>query len=292
VPAYATKQRIKNAVYRSVGTVATTVGAGRGHTGLRVLLYHKVNGLDDNPGSVPPPLFAEHVESLEGMGFRVVALDDVIASFTRGRPLPPNALLITFDDGYLDNLTNAAPVLARHGYPAVVFVSAGLVGSGVPMPHDERLAAGNPLLDWEGLDAIEQLGVRVESHGVDHVPLSILSEDEARRQIVESRTILEERLGRPVAAYAFVKGSRSHQRPVHGAMVAAAGYEVAFTTVTGSNEGKNQRFFLRRYNVEPYPTRTLELVLRGACDALALKDTELGTSARRAFNSVLRTTSR
>jgi peptidoglycan/xylan/chitin deacetylase (PgdA/CDA1 family) len=132
----------------------------------------------------------------------------------------------------------------------------------------------------------------VESHGVDHVPLASLTDDEARQQVVESRSILEERLGRPVGAYAFVKGSRSHQGRVHGAMLAAAGYEVAFTTVTGSNEGRAERFFLRRYNVEPYPTRTLELVLRGACDAIALKDTELGTSARRAFNTVLRTTSR
>ena len=226
------------------------------------------------------------------MGFRVVSLDDVIASFRRGAPLPPNALLITFDDGYLDNLTNAAPVLARPGYPAVVFASAGLVGSGRPMPHDEQLQVENPLLDWEGLEAIEQLGVRVESHGVDHIALSRLPADEAKRQIVESRRILEQRLGRPVEAYAFVKGSRTHQGPEHAAMLAAAGYQVAFTTVTGSNEAEAEPFFLRRYNVEPYPTRTLELVLRGACDAIALKDTELGTSARKAFNAVLRTASR
>ena len=75
-------------------------------------------------------------------------------------------------------------------------------------------------------------------------------------------------------------------------MLAAAGYQVAFTTVTGSNEAGAEPFSLRRYNVEPYPTRTLELVLRGACDAIALKDTELGTSARKAFNAVLRTASR
>ena len=292
MPAYATKQRIKNAVYRSVGTVGASVGAGRRRTGLRVLLYHKVNALDDNPGSVPPALFADHIESLDGMGFRVVGLDDVVASFRRGLPLPPNALLITFDDGYLDNLTNAAPILARTGYPAVVFASAGLVSSGRSMPHDEELRVQNPLLDWAGLEAIERLGVRVESHGVDHIALSRMSEGEARRQIVESRRILEERLGRPVEAYAFVKGSRGDQGPEHGTMLAAAGYQVAFTTVTGSNEPGAEPFSLRRYNVEPYPTRTLELVLRGACDAIALKDTELGTSARKAFNAVLRTASR
>ena len=292
MPAHITKQRIKNAVYRSVGTVGARVGAGRRSGDLRVLLYHKVNDREGNPGSVPTALFREHMEALEGLGFRVVGPEDVKAFLHRGAPLPPGATLITFDDGYADNLEHAAPVLARLGYPAVVFVPVGHVGSGRPLPHDERLPAANPLLDWDGLAAIEGLGVQVESHGIDHVPLAALAPDEARRQIVESRRELEERLGRPVTVYAFVKGSRSHQGPEHVAMLADAGYELAFTTVTGSISRGANPLLLRRYNVEPYPTGTLELVLRGACDAMALKDSRLGTAGRRAFNSVLRTASR
>jgi peptidoglycan/xylan/chitin deacetylase (PgdA/CDA1 family) len=292
VPAYATKQRIKNSVYRTIGTVGSHVGGGRRRSGLRVLLYHKVNDADGNPGSVPTGLFADHIGSLEGMGYRVVGLDEVVDYVRRGRALPANAVLITFDDGYRDNLENAAPVLSRLGYPAVVFVSVGHVGTERPMPHDERVAAENPLLDWDGLTEIEQHGVRVESHGIDHIALSRLSLDEARRQIVESRSTLEERLGRPVRAYAFVKGSRSDQGSQHVEMLASAGYALGFTTVTGSNGAGANPYLLRRYNVEPYPTRTLELVLSGACDAIALKDSELGTSARKAFNAVLRTSSR
>ena len=292
VPAYATKQRIKNSVYRTIGTVGSHVGAGRRRNGLRVLLYHKVNDVEGNPGAVPTRLFADHVESLEAMGYRVVGLEEIVECFRRGTAPPANAILITFDDGYRDNLENAAPVLSRLGYPAVVFVSVGHVGTERPMPHDERLAVTNPLLDWDGLAEIEQHGVRVESHGIDHVALSRLPLDEARRQIVESRSTLEERLGRPVRAYAFVKGSRADQGPEHAEMLAAAGYAVGFTTVTGSNSTGANPYLLRRYNVEPYPTRTLELVLSGACDAIALKDSEIGTSARKAFNAVLRTASR
>lgn len=292
MPAHVAKQRVKNAVYRSVGEVGARTGARRRHGDLRVLLYHKVNDVAGNPGSVPVSLFAQHVEALEGMGFRAVGLDDVRAFFREGAPLPPGATLITFDDGYADTLEHAAPVLARHGYPAVVFVPVGHVGTDRLLPHDEGLAAPNPLLDWDGLAAIERLGVRVESHGVDHVPLTALPPDAARRQIVASRRVLEERLGRPVTAYAFVKGSRTHQGPEHVAMLAEAGYELAFTTVTGSVSRAADPLLLRRYNVEPYPTATLELVLRGACDAMALKDSRPGTAARRAFNAVLRTASR
>lgn len=292
MPAHLAKQRLKNAVYRSVGGVGALVGARRRRGDLRVLLYHKVNDVAGNPGSVPVSLFAQHVGALEGMGFRVVGLDEVRAFFHAGAALPPGATLITFDDGYLDTLEQAAPVLAQHGYPAVVFVPVGHVGTDRLLPHDEGLAAANPLLDWDGLVALERLGVRVESHGVDHVPLAALPADQARRQIVDSRRVLEERLGRPVSAFAFVKGSRTHQRPEHVAMLAQAGYELAFTTVTGSVSRGAEPLLLRRYNVEPYPPATLELVLRGACDALALKDTRAGTAARRAFNALLRTGSR
>jgi peptidoglycan/xylan/chitin deacetylase (PgdA/CDA1 family) len=226
------------------------------------------------------------------MGYRVVGLEEVVDCFRRDRPLPSDAILITFDDGYRDNLDNAAPVLSRLGYPAVVFVSVGHVGTGRPMPHDDHLPAANPLLDWDGLAEIERHGVRVESHGIDHVALSRLSPDEARRQIAGSRSVLEERLGRPVSAYAFVKGSRADHGPEHAEMLAEAGYALGFTTVTGSNPAGADPYGLRRYNVEPYPTRTLELVLSGACDAMALKDSEIGASARKAFNAVLRTASR
>ncbi len=290
MPAYATKQRVKNAVYLGVGTV------GRLRRpldqSLRVLLYHKVNGVSGNPGSVPTALFAEHMNAIEAEGYRPVSLDDVLAHLGRGAALPPRATLITFDDGYLDNLVGAAPVLSRHGFPAVLFASVGSIGSQVAFPHDERLAVPNPTLDWDDLLEIERLGVRVESHGVRHVPLSSLDDASAERELVDSKRVLEDHLGRAVRAYAYVKGGAGDYARRHGSMLRRAGYEAAFTTVTGSNRTGSDPFALRRYNVEPYPASTLSLVLRGACDVMALKDTRAGTGVRRAFNSVLRTTSR
>ena len=65
-----------------------------------------------------------------------------------------------------------------------------------------------------------------------------------------------------------------------------------FTSVSGANGPSSDRFRLRRYNVEPYPPRTFELVLSGACDLIAAKDTVAGTHARRLFNQVLGTATR
>ena len=109
------------------------------------------------------------------------------------------------------------------------------------------------------------------------------------REIAVSKLKLEERLGRPVRAYAYVKGSEAHFQPVHVSLLQQAGYEVAFTSVSGANGPGADPLRLRRYNVEPYSPRTFELVLAGACDLIAVKDTVTGTHARRLFNQALGT---
>ena len=93
-------------------------------------------------------------------------------------------------------------------------------------------------------------------------------------------------------AFAYVKGSEAHYRPVHLSLLRQAGYDLGFTSVSGANGPASDRFRLRRYNVEPYPPRTFELVLEGACDLISLKDTVAGTHARRALNAALGTSSK
>jgi len=291
------KQLLKNGVYRALGEAATGIGAanGRRERTLRVLMYHKVNDVDGNPVTVAPALFDEQMAQLRELGYRAVSLDDVLAHYLEGAPLPAGAVLITFDDGYLDNLENAVPILERHGYPAVLFVPIGYLEERRPLPHDEHLASRgivNRTLDWAQLAELEASGVRVESHGIGHRPLADLEVDEAAREITLSKLRLEARLGRPVRAFAYVKGSEAHYRPVHLSLLKQAGYDLAFTSISGANGPDTDPLQLHRYNVEPYPPRTFELVLSGACDLIAVKDTVAGTHARRLFNAALGTSSK
>jgi len=240
-------------------------------------------------------LFDEQMSHLRELGYQVVDLDAVLAHYGEGAALPERAVLITFDDGYRDNLVNAAPVLERHGYPAVQFVPIAYVGDGQPLPHERYLAAHgvhNPTVDWDEIRELERHGVRIESHGISHKPLAELEIDEAAREIAISKLKLEERLGRPVRAFSYVKGSEADYKPVHPSLVKQAGYDIAFTAVSGANTPQSDPLQLRRYNVEPYSFRTFELVLAGACDLIAVKDTITGTHARRLFNAALGTTSR
>ncbi|HET7566567.1 MAG TPA: polysaccharide deacetylase family protein [Gaiellaceae bacterium] len=290
------KQTLKNSVYRTIGETANAVRAvnGDGRT-LRVLMYHKVNDLAGNRMSIPTGLFDEQMALLKELGYTVVDLDAVLAHYRERAPLPDGAVLITFDDGYRDNLVNAAPVLHRHGYAAVQFVPIAFVGDRTPLPHEVYLSSHgvhNPTVDWDEIRELESYGVRVESHGISHKPLAELELDEAAREIAISKLRLEERLGRPVRAFSYVKGSEADYKPVHPSLVRQAGYDLAFTAVSGANGPDSDPLQLRRYNVEPYPARTFELVLAGACDLISLKDTVTGTHARRLFNAVLGTSSR
>jgi peptidoglycan/xylan/chitin deacetylase (PgdA/CDA1 family) len=290
------KQLLKNGVYRAIGETVTGVGLdGEADRTLRVLMYHKVNDLWPNPTTVPTTVFVEQMELLGELGYTPVSLEAVRDHYLEGRALPPGAVLITFDDGYRDNLENAFPVLRRHGYPAVVFVPIGYLDDGRPLPHEEPLrllGIRNETLSWDELAELEAGGVRIESHGIGHRPVSELEPDEAAREIALSKLRLEARLGREVEAFAFVKGSLADYRPEHASLVQQAGYKLAFTSVSGANGAASDRFRLRRYNIEPYPARTFELVLSGACDLIAVKDTVLGTHARRAFNAALGTATR
>ena len=290
------KQVLKNGVYRGIGETAVAIGADEnGHRSLRILMYHKVNDVPENPLSMPVSLFDEQMDLLRSLDYTVVNLAAVLDYYADGKPLPPRAVLITFDDGYHDNLDNAARVLSKYGYPAVLFVPVGYLDDRQPLPHEERLAAQgvmNPTLDWDELAEVERNGIRIESHGISHRPLANLEVDEAAREITLSKLRLEERLGRPVRAFSYVKGSEADYRPVHLSLVRQAGYDVAFSAVSGANSADTDPLQLRRYNIEPYPLRTFELVLSGACDLISLKDTVTGTHARRLLNAALGTSTK
>ena len=235
------------------------------------------------------------MELLAELGYVPVSLDEVRDHYVDGAPLPEGAVLITFDDGYRDNLENALPILRRHGYPAVIFVPIGFLEGDRPLPHEEALrrsACATRRSAGTSSRRSRPAGSGLSRTGSGIVPCPSSSRREAAREIALSKLRLEERLGRRVDAYAFVKGSLADYRPEHVSLVQQAGYALGFTSVSGANGPTSDRFRLRRYNVEPYPPRTFELVLSGACDLISVKDTVPGTYARRAFNKVLGTATR
>jgi peptidoglycan/xylan/chitin deacetylase (PgdA/CDA1 family) len=197
--------------------------------------------------------------------YQPVSLAAVRSHFVDGAPLPSRPVLITFDDGYRNAGQNALPVLDRLGVPSVVFVVAGTTERSTWLWHsmveehcrhhpednatkqtlDRRPAeerrrwiqdhvttvprpCDHSLLDWsELLELAKSPLVALGSHCLTHEPLATCDGDEARREIEESKRLLEERLARTVDALAYPHGS--YTQAVLDT-VRRAGYRVAFTT--------------------------------------------------------------
>lgn len=116
---------------------------------LAILRYHAICGPEGYAYASPaicisPDAFDAHLAYLAA-SYNVVSLPDAVKSIRNRRPLPPNAVAITFDDGYADNLA-AARALARYGLTATFYITAGCLADGQPFwPSELRyLVAGIP----------------------------------------------------------------------------------------------------------------------------------------------------
>jgi peptidoglycan/xylan/chitin deacetylase (PgdA/CDA1 family) len=140
-------------VVRGLGAVTSPGGTG---APLTVLLYHRVLARADemNPEEPLAAGFDTQMALLSRI-FHVLPLDDALARLAEGT-LPARALCITFDDGYLDNLEVALPILQRHGLVATFYVATGLINGG-RMMHDtavetvRRVPSGTVDLEWLAL---------------------------------------------------------------------------------------------------------------------------------------------
>jgi peptidoglycan/xylan/chitin deacetylase (PgdA/CDA1 family) len=134
-----------------------------------ILMYHRVTELANDPHllAVAPEHFGQQLEAIGAIGVPL-RLSELVQALQQGR-VPPRAVAVTFDDGYADNLHNAKPLLARHGVPATVFVTAGQVGRQREFWWDEldrlllqpgvlppvlRLSVSGGMREWR-LDAAE-----------------------------------------------------------------------------------------------------------------------------------------
>jgi peptidoglycan/xylan/chitin deacetylase (PgdA/CDA1 family) len=131
---------VSSALYHSgiLGPVATAVSYVSPSRGFPILTFHRVN--DDHDPFLPAlstAVFAARMAHI-AQHYRVLAVEELVERVRQGTT-PRNALALTFDDGYRDNLTHAAPILARHRLPATIFLATGYIGT-PEVPWFDRVA--------------------------------------------------------------------------------------------------------------------------------------------------------
>jgi peptidoglycan/xylan/chitin deacetylase (PgdA/CDA1 family) len=196
-----------------------------------------------------------------------MSLDQALEAISReedGRPW----IVLTFDDGTRDFLTDAHPVLLRLGLPATLYVNPGRVGM-------------DGFLGWEELRTLSASGVGIGSHGFDHESLGGLDFDGVWQQVYRSRGVLEDRLGVPVTTLAYPFGTVRDFSDLVKGQVRRAGYRAACTSVNGTNRFGTDPFELRRTKIEQGDERIFRRILSGGLDSWAFIDRHLAVLQNR-----------
>lgn len=170
-----------------------------------ILTYHSI----DNSGSVistSPAKFRRHMELLKEAGFRTVSLKEIINHIRNGKSFPGKSFAITFDDGFKNVYHEAFPVLKEYGFTATIFLVAGKCGGKNQWDNH----SGNiPILDvlsWDEIVEMSDNGIDFGAHTMSHPELSVLSIEQAAKEIVDSKSIIQEHLKRAVLFFTYPYG--------------------------------------------------------------------------------------
>ncbi len=170
-----------------------------------ILTYHS---LDESGSviSVAPTVFAEHMRSLSERGFTAVRLDALLDAWDGRGTLPERPVVVTFDDGFANVLEFGAPVLERYGFSATVFLVTDWCGKSSDWPGQGDGIPRLPLLNWDEVQQLVELGWEIAAHTANHVHLPQLAPELAQEELIRSKEALQERLGAPVSSFAYPYG--------------------------------------------------------------------------------------
>ncbi|NEV60632.1 polysaccharide deacetylase family protein [Thiorhodococcus minor] len=202
--------------------------------GISILMYHQVGEFAPmkahRANYCDHRRFAAQMALLDRFGYRVLPLDGALACLRGERPIPPKAVVLTFDDAYDNFADYALPVLQRHGFSATLYAISNWLGRraewfgkdpGRPIPS---------LMSGARLREMRAAGITIGSHSVNHVKLGEVDAATKRRELRDSKAALEDALGEAVEHLCYPFGSFDAETV---GLAAEAGYLSATTCLRG-----------------------------------------------------------
>jgi peptidoglycan/xylan/chitin deacetylase (PgdA/CDA1 family) len=219
-----------------------------------VVSFHRVrDGADASDGLTVDRRTFERYCRFFRRHFRVVSLADLVDGLEAER-CPRRELVITFDDGYLDNFENAAPVLEKLSLPATFFVITRWIGTDVVPFWDEQQGVSHPWMTWDHVRALHRRGFDIGSHTRTHPDLGTLTGAKVAEEIFGSRFELESALGAHVQSFAYPYGGWSHLTEASRSVVKAAGFRCCCSNFGGTIAAGTDPFHVRRVPISSWYT--------------------------------------
>lgn len=234
-----------------------------------VLMYHHVSPVEGMI-SVSTVNFEHQLQWLRNNGYRSITCDE-FAGHLEGRPVPARSVLITFDDGYLDNWVYAYPLLKRYGFHGVIFLVTSWIGDGPARAHlghnelpatpshrecEDRIEQGRAdevMLRWSEIEAMRADGVfEFHSHTHTHTRWD-LGPDKADKnrhiadELAASRATLQARMGDVSQHFCWPQG---YFDPDYVRIAQDAGFRYLYTTKAfGQNRAGSDPAHIYRFAV-------------------------------------------
>lgn len=231
-----------------------------------ILLYHRVAELENDINflSVSQINFENQLIYLSKK-FKILSLNE-LAEDLKTNNLKTNSIVITFDDGYADNLHNALPILEKHKIPATIFVTTGKIGDNAPFFWEEKMSEkdrGRCVSHQE----LKQLSlspfIEIGAHTVNHPKLSQLSIEEQDKEITESKSVLERLMSIPVQSFAYPFGGKGTFDKDTVDLVAKNGFDYACSNIHRRVNKNSSPYALPRFIVRNWTVEELKIKMGG-----------------------------
>jgi len=220
----------------STSPTATWVVQGPKAVTVPILLYHRIDISPLNSRYyVTPENFGAQMKILRDWEYETISTELLVRAITEGAELPPRPVIITFDDGHLDNYTAAFPIMQQYGFTGILYIVANYLGG------DQYMATAQ-------IREMHAAGWEVGSHSLNHRDLTILAPELQRDEIVRSRSVLEGELGIPILTFAYPFGALNNAVVDYAHF---AGYMAAMSA-TGytADQGSSNLFALQRVEIK------------------------------------------
>ncbi|PCI61563.1 MAG: polysaccharide deacetylase [Gammaproteobacteria bacterium] len=171
-----------------------------------ILQYHHVSNSTPASTSISPQQFKVHLHYLKDNGFTVVPLNEIVEAIKTQQVIKDKTVAITFDDAYLDILTQAKPILDSFNYPFTLFINPSIVSK-----------KSTHYLTWQQLKAMADNGVIIANHGFDHHALARVPQGQTEQQWLQhygkllnkSEAIIKAKTGQSWHYFAYPYGEYS-----------------------------------------------------------------------------------
>lgn len=241
----------KKAIERILAVYQSALFKKKYPKNIPILMYHQI--VDEGFNSphkiyITEKNFEKHLQFFKKSGFTTLTFEELY-QFKIGEKdfleFPKKPLILTFDDGYVNNLTKAVPLLQKYQYKAVIYLLAHL--------HETNYwdkDSGAPVLPLMNAEQRQEIAKYMEigSHGFDHKKLSDMNLEEAHNEIAESKSHLEKEFQKKIYSYAYTYGIR---HPFSSELSNSAGYHYAVNTTTGGFHHEEDPFSLFRVSIFP-----------------------------------------